>query len=298
MLKIVCLLLLPGYSRRSCEVQSERSSADVLQTVGLCSSPLQTASRGDWRSYIQVLLKLEKIRHEVILFVFFKYKIRLVSWHYLLCIFYLIFCFKFLKTPHPLNNNNNLVNQWKQLSFGLFPPQWQGWYSARLWFSGELCVAGDDQRSRGKVGLHLQPWKPWDILRGTQIFLACWSKRSIAEVCRILWTSKIWSVLLLPCFSATALAWTLSGVLSSSAVLRPVWRDWEFISRIPVSTTNGTCLSTSSFGKYAPNLFNTLLILEICYWIHTTLTHLELGCKSRLCMAQSDNKLTHFQTKL
>ncbi len=54
-------------------------------------------------------------------------------------------------------------------------PQWQSWHSARLWFPGELCVAGDDQRDRGEVGLPLQPWKPRHFLWGTTTVtqLAC-----------------------------------------------------------------------------------------------------------------------------
>lgn len=58
--------------------------------------------------------------------------------------------------------HNTFLMCWCSLS-----PQWQSWHSARLWFPGELCVAGDDQRDRGEVGLPLQPWKPWHILWGT-----------------------------------------------------------------------------------------------------------------------------------
>lgn len=47
--------------------------------------------------------------------------------------------------------------------------QWQSWHSTRLWFPGELCVAGDNQRDRGEAVLPLQPWKPGHILRGTAV---------------------------------------------------------------------------------------------------------------------------------
>lgn len=45
-----------GDSGRGGEVQSQWSPADVHQTAGVCSSSLQTAARGDWRSHIQVLM--------------------------------------------------------------------------------------------------------------------------------------------------------------------------------------------------------------------------------------------------
>lgn len=49
-----CLLL--GDRRRRSPVQSERSGADVLETVRVCSSSLSTASGGDRRSSFQVLV--------------------------------------------------------------------------------------------------------------------------------------------------------------------------------------------------------------------------------------------------
>lgn len=48
--------LFSGDRRGRSPVQSERSGADVLETAGVCSSSLSTASRGDRRSSFQVLV--------------------------------------------------------------------------------------------------------------------------------------------------------------------------------------------------------------------------------------------------
>lgn len=128
-------------------------------------------------------------------------------------------------------------------------PQWQSRRSARIRFPGELRVAGDDQRDRGEVGLPLQPWKPWHILWGTDtltVDVFCkWSHNNCYIVCF---------------YSVTALVWSLCGDLSVSAVRRPVWNGWEYILPTPAFTTNGTCLSTFSYGE---------CYLTALYFLHT-----------------------------
>lgn len=140
-----------------------------------------------------------------------------------------------------------------------FSPQWQSWHSAWLWFPGELCVAGDDQRDRGEVGLPLQPWKPWHILWGTASVDSLLCKRFVDCVqshCSVF----DWVVSPPLCFfsSVTVRVWSLCGSLNVSAARRPVWRDWEYTPHIPASTTNGTCLSTFNYGAFYLNMIYTV----------------------------------------
>lgn len=133
-------------------------------------------------------------------------------------------------------------------------PQWKGWYCARLWLPGQLCVARDDQRDRGEVVLPLQPWKPGHVL---------WSKTLITRfiliftrvLCHVVVnfsSQAIKAVLCVSCWllfcSVTAWVWSLWGSSSASAARRRAWSGWEFTRRTPASTTNGTCRCTFNYG--------------------------------------------------
>ena len=160
------------------------------------------------------------------------------------CNYQLSFCF-FVTTIPPFSVEMFFMF----LMCGCFlSPQWQSRHRARLWFHGELGLAGDNQRGRGEVVLHFQPWKPWHILWGmaTVIEWVCVCFQFVSFhfcVCVFTMDSVFFS-------SATVRAWSLCGGLSVSAARRPVWRDWEFIPPTPVSTTSGTFLSTFSYGTH------------------------------------------------
>ena len=147
-----------------------------------------------------------------------------------------------------------------------FSPQWQSRHRAWLWFPGELCVAGDNQRDRGEVGLPLQPWKPWHILWGTATVDSRLCKRFVDCVqshCSVF----DWVVSPPLCFlsSVTVRVWSLCGSLNVSAARRPAWRDWEYTPLIPASTTNGTCLSTFNYGAFYLMISTLHTIASIYY---------------------------------